>query len=257
MTEANMDTNASTTVLQATGLHRTYRMGRVEVPVLRGVDLQVQEGEWLCVLGSSGSGKSTLLHQLGDLDRPDRGQIAWRGRSLTEMRRRERETYRNRAIGFVFQSYHLMPELNVLENVMVASMVGHDPFAWRSMRAEASARAEELLDAFGLGHRFEHRPAELSGGERQRVAMARALVNGPDVVLADEPTGNLDTKTGDGILDVLAERHRLGLSMVMVTHDPTIAARADRVVKMVDGVVVEESTSVSYTHLTLPTISDV
>lgn len=243
MTEANMDTNASTTVLQATGLHRTYRMGRVEVPVLRGVDLQVQEGEWLCVLGSSGSGKSTLLHQLGDLDRPDRGQIAWRGRSLTEMRRRERETYRNRAIGFVFQSYHLMPELNVLENVMVASMVGHDPFAWRSMRAEASARAEELLDAFGLGHRFEHRPAELSGGERQRVAMARALVNGPDVVLADEPTGNLDTKTGDGILDVLAERHRLGLSMVMVTHDPTIAARADRVVKMVDGVVVEESTS--------------
>ena len=243
MTEANMDTNASTTVLQATGLHRTYRMGRVEVPVLRGVDLQVQEGEWLCVLGSSGSGKSTLLHQLGDLDRPDRGHIAWRGRSLTEMRRRERETYRNRAIGFVFQSYHLMPELNVLENVMVASMVGHDPFAWRSMRAEASARAEELLDAFGLGHRFEHRPAELSGGERQRVAMARALVNGPDVVLADEPTGNLDTKTGDGILDVLAERHRLGLSMVMVTHDPTIAARADRVVKMVDGVVVEESTS--------------
>ena len=243
MTEVNMDTNASTTVLQATGLHRTYRMGRVEVPVLRGVDLQVQEGEWLCVLGSSGSGKSTLLHQLGDLDRPDRGQIAWRGRSLTEMRRRERETYRNRAIGFVFQSYHLMPELNVLENVMVASMVGHDPFAWRSMRAEASARAEELLDAFGLGHRFEHRPAELSGGERQRVAMARALVNGPDVVLADEPTGNLDTKTGDGILDVLAERHRLGLSMVMVTHDPTIAARADRVVKMVDGVVVEETTS--------------
>ena len=243
MTEVNMDTNASTTVLQATGLHRTYRMGRVEVPVLRGVDLQVQEGEWLCVLGSSGSGKSTLLHQLGDLDRPDRGDIAWRGRSLTEMRRRERETYRNRAIGFVFQSYHLMPELNVLENVMVASMVGHDPFAWRSMRAEASARAEELLDAFGLGHRFEHRPAELSGGERQRVAMARALVNGPDVVLADEPTGNLDTKTGDGILDVLAERHRLGLSMVMVTHDPTIAARADRVVKMVDGVVVEETAS--------------
>ncbi|MEL7074158.1 MAG: ABC transporter ATP-binding protein, partial [Planctomycetota bacterium] len=243
MTEVNLDTNASTTVLQATGLHRTYRMGRVEVPVLRGVDLQVQEGEWLCVLGSSGSGKSTLLHQLGDLDRPDRGDIAWRGRTLTEMRRRERETYRNRAIGFVFQSYHLMPELNVLENVMVASMVGHDPFAWRSMRAEASARAEELLDAFGLGHRFEHRPAELSGGERQRVAMARALVNGPDVVLADEPTGNLDTKTGDGILDVLAERHRLGLSMVMVTHDPTIAARADRVVKMVDGVVVEETAS--------------
>ena len=243
MTEAKMDSNAATTVLQATGLHRTYRMGRVEVPVLRGVDLQVQEGEWLCVLGSSGSGKSTLLHQLGDLDRPDRGQIAWRGRMLSEMRRRERETYRNRAIGFVFQSYHLMPELNVLENVMVASMVGHDPFAWGSMRAEASARAEELLDAFGLGHRFEHRPAELSGGERQRVAMARALVNGPDVVLADEPTGNLDTKTGDGILDVLAERHRLGLSMVMVTHDPTIAARADRVVKMVDGVVVEETTS--------------
>ena len=243
MTEAKMDSNAATTVLQATGLHRTYRMGRVEVPVLRGVDLPVQEGEWLCVLGSSGSGKSTLLHQLGDLDRPDRGQIAWRGRMLSEMRRRERETYRNRAIGFVFQSYHLMPELNVLENVMVASMVGHDPFAWGSMRAEASARAEELLDAFGLGHRFEHRPAELSGGERQRVAMARALVNGPDVVLADEPTGNLDTKTGDGILDVLAERHRLGLSMVMVTHDPAIAARADRVVKMVDGVVVEDSTS--------------
>ena len=244
MNDEQMVSTAPSTVLQATGLPRTYHMGRVEVPVLRGVDLQVQEGEWLCVLGSSGSGKSTLLHQLGDLDRPDRGHIAWRGRSLTEMRRRERETYRNRAIGFVFQSYHLMPELNVLENVMVASMVGHDPFAWRSMRAEASARAEELLDAFGLGHRFEHRPAELSGGERQRVAIARALVNGPDVVLADEPTGNLDTKTGDGILDVLAERHRLGLSMVMVTHDPNIAARADRVVKMVDGMVVEEPASI-------------
>ena len=231
----------ATTVLKATGLHRTYRLGRGEVPVLRGVDLEVKEGEWLCVLGASGSGKSTLLHQLGDLDRPDRGAIAWRGRDLSDMRRRERETYRNRAVGFVFQSYHLMPELNVLENVMVASMVGHDPFAWRSMRSEAAHRAEELLDAFGLGHRFSHRPAELSGGERQRVAIARALVNGPDVVLADEPTGNLDVKTGEGILEVLTERHRLGLSIVMVTHDANIAARADRVVKMVDGAVVEDA----------------
>ncbi|MDG2200696.1 MAG: ABC transporter ATP-binding protein [Phycisphaerales bacterium] len=217
-------------ILVATDLHKTYRLGQVDVPVLKGASLQVEQGEWVAVLGSSGSGKSTLLHLLGDLDRPDagRGEIRFKNQSLHKHSRRQRNAYRNRSIGFVFQFYHLLPELTVLENSLLPTMVA--PAA-----PGAPDRAEGLLERFGLGHRLQHRPRELSGGERQRVAIARALVNGPEVLLADEPTGNLDERTGAGILELLQQEHEKGLGIVMVTHDRRIADMADRIVELHDG----------------------
>jgi len=245
-------------VLRAVGVSKTYHMGRVAVPVLRGASLSVHAGEWVAVLGSSGSGKSTLLHLLGDLDSADTepvdgrsaggagdgggGQIIFRGRTLTDMSRSERNRYRNRAIGFVFQFYHLLPELTVLENPYLPMLVGRSRFRYYRERGAIRERASELLAAFGLDHRLRHRPRELSGGERQRVAIARALINRPEVLLADEPTGNLDEGTGAEILDLLTEQHKAGLTMVMVTHDRSIADRADRVVELHGGRVEEHAT---------------
>lgn len=232
-------------LLEARDLHKTYRLGRVDVPVLHGASLRVTAGEWVAVLGASGSGKSTLLHLLGNLDQPDRGggTIHFRGRPLDALVRWEGDRYRNRSVGFVFQFYHLLPELTVLENAMLPALVGVTRLRWWRERAAITRRAQDTLESFGLGHRLRHRPSELSGGERQRVAIARALANSPPVLLADEPTGNLDARTGAGILDLLADRHRAGLTIVMVTHDLTIAARADRVVRLVDGRVDEASAS--------------
>ncbi|MFG0305592.1 MAG: ABC transporter ATP-binding protein [Phycisphaerales bacterium JB040] len=231
-------------ILTARNLHKTYRLGRVKVPVLHGVDLDVTRGEWVAVLGASGSGKSTLLHLLGGLDRPDRNKsggaasITFDARSVTAMSRRQLDVYKATDVGFVFQFYHLLPELTVLENVLVSPMV-RDGLGYLSSRAERRRSAKELLESFGLGHRMGHRPVELSGGERQRVALARALVNGPRVLLADEPTGNLDRSTGDQILAVLNDlRESMGLTLVMVTHDGVVAERADRIVRLEDGVVV-------------------
>ena len=222
-------------ILEGRSLGKTYRLGRVDVPVLRDASLAVRSGEWVAVLGASGSGKSTLLHLLGGLDRPDRGgssEVRCLGMRIDTASAWALDAYRNRDVGFVFQFYHLLPELTVLQNATIPTMVG---FRWPERR-----KAQVLLEDLGLGHRLGHRPAELSGGERQRVAIARALVNDPRVLLADEPTGNLDAKTGEGILDALAARHRAGLTIVMVTHDPAIAARADRRVRLVDGRIVEE-----------------
>jgi ABC-type lipoprotein export system ATPase subunit len=187
------------------------------------------------VTGKSGSGKSTLLHLMGGLDRPTSGHIFFQGRDLTRMSEREISRVRARQIGFVFQFYHLLPELNVLENTVIPAMVGVGRLEWIRRRGEVRERARALLDRFGLSHRVRHRPAELSGGERQRVAIARALMHRPDVLMADEPTGNLDAKTGEAILGTLAEQHRAGLTIVMVTHDQWIAARADRIVHLADG----------------------
>jgi ABC-type lipoprotein export system ATPase subunit len=223
-------------LLTASDVHKTYRLGRVDVPVLRGAGLRVAEGECVAVLGASGSGKSTLLHLLGGLDRPDRGggDVAFRGESLARFGAGDMDRYRNRSVGFVFQFYHLLPELTVLENAMAPALVRGSGVP----RAERRPRAAALLDRFGLGHRLRHRPTELSGGERQRVAIARALMNRPRVLLADEPTGNLDEHTGGDILDALmAIRDDEGLTMVMVTHDERVASRADRVVRLRDGVV--------------------
>jgi lipoprotein-releasing system ATP-binding protein len=224
-------------------VHKTYRLGRVKVPVLHGVNLTVQEGEFVAILGASGSGKSTLLHLMGGLDRPDRtgGEpptIEFRGNNLTGMSRRQLDRYRARDAGFVFQFYHLLPELTVLDNVLIAAMVrrglGYLPYAGACRDA-----ARGLLDQVGLSHRLNHRPVELSGGERQRVAIARALINEPTLLLADEPTGNLDHATGESILDMLlAIRAQRRLTMLVVTHDQATAARADRTVRIADGRIV-------------------
>lgn len=234
-------------LLDVQNLRKTYRLGRVEVPVLRGASLSVAEGEFVAVLGASGSGKSTMLHLIGGLDRPDRASrgepassIVFDGQDVGQMDAGSLDRYRARTVGFVFQFYHLLPELSVLQNVMIATMV-RQGLAFASRKAEARARAQALLEAFGLGERLRHRPAELSGGERQRVAIARALINEPRLLLADEPTGNLDRKTGDAILDALAAiREKARQTVIMVTHDSHVAARADRVVKLEDGAVVAE-----------------
>jgi len=226
-------------LIEARDIRKTYRMGRVDVPVLRGASIAVRPGEFVAVLGASGSGKSTLLHLLADLDRPDPGpaggEIRFRGERIDTMSGRRRDRFRNRAVGIVFQFYHLLPELNVLENAVLPAMIGRGRLAWLSVRGAARARAREMLESFGLGHRLDHRPSELSGGERQRVAIARALMNDPDVLLADEPTGNLDAATGAEILDLLTARHRAGLTVVMVTHDRGIAEQADRIVFLREG----------------------
>ncbi|HVZ93276.1 MAG TPA: ABC transporter ATP-binding protein [Phycisphaerales bacterium] len=239
-----------TSLLDAQSVFKTYRLGRVDVPVLRGASMSVAAGECVAVLGASGSGKSTLLHLLGGLDRPDRGRldvspatvnrISFEGRALNEYSARELDRYRRASVGFVFQFYHLLPELNVLQNVLISAMVRQGRLGWmkNGNGAAAKKRAEMLLSRFGLSHRLRHRPVELSGGERQRVAIARALINEPRVLLADEPTGNLDHATGATILDALMQlRKESGLTMVIVTHDSETAARADRVVKIADGVV--------------------
>ena len=227
----------SKATLVANNLSKTYRLGRVDVPVLKGTSLHVDDGEWVAVLGASGSGKSTMLHMLGDLDRPDAGggEVLYEDRPLSSRSRRARNHYRNRSIGFVFQFYHLLPELTVLENTLLPALVGLHRWQYYGRIGALRSHATKLLDAFGLADRLPHRPRELSGGERQRVAIARALMNNPKVLLADEPTGNLDEKTGAGILDLIAEQHRDGLTIVMVTHDPAIADRADRVVQLHDG----------------------
>ena len=309
-------------ILHADNISKTYRLGRVDVPVLKGASLEVKEGEWIAILGSSGSGKSTLLHLLGDLDTVDAngGKVSFNGQSLAEMSRKERDQYRNQSVGFVFQFYHLLPELNIIDNGLLPSFVkasrnpswfrlimcvvailialtvsslyvgllsspiwstfdfgqvqwwkerlyvlfiallialgsgviaaGLWTFIFIEVRSllfrhstnykEMRQHAVQLLDSCGLGHRLKHRPSELSGGERQRVAIARALMNNPKVLLADEPTGNLDEKTGAEILDLIAKQHRDGLTIVMVTHDPAIAERADRVVHLHNGRIVEK-----------------
>ncbi|MEO1009527.1 MAG: ABC transporter ATP-binding protein [Planctomycetota bacterium] len=226
-------------------LAKTYRLGRVSVPVLRGASLQLAAGEWVAILGASGSGKSTLLHLIGGLDKPDKGRILFEGRPLRSVGRGGLNRYRARHVGIVFQFYHLLPELDVMANVLLGAMTGRGATGGLAgggeRMAEARRRARSLLDAFGLGDRLRHKPAELSGGERQRVAIARALITDPPLLLADEPTGNLDAATGETILDSIeatvrgegdAARPR---ALLMVTHDERVAARADRVVRMVDG----------------------
>src|SRR5262249_28056385 len=182
----------STPLLSAINLHKTYQQNAVRVPVLRGLDLEVYGGEFLSIVGASGSGKSTLLHLLGTLDKPDQGSIHLEGRRIDNVPADEREALRNRTFGFIFQFYHLLPELTTLENVLIPGMITHSLFGWFKERRALRRRAAQLLDQVGLGHRLRHKPRELSGGEMQRAAIARALINEPRILLADEPTGNLD-----------------------------------------------------------------
>lgn len=231
----------ATPLLSARDVRKTYRLGKVEVPVLRGCSLDVAPGECVAVLGASGSGKSTLLHLLGGLDRPDKdsGAITFEGSDLRRMGGRGLDRYRTDRVGFVFQFYHLLPELDVLQNALLPSMVRLNRLAFIAQRSALKERATQTLTRFGLGDRLRHKPRELSGGERQRVAIARALMNEPDVLLADEPTGNLDAKTGASILDaMMGYRAERGQTMVIVTHDSATADRADRIVHLDDGMVV-------------------
>jgi lipoprotein-releasing system ATP-binding protein len=226
----------TTPLLSAVNLQKTYRRSADKVQVLRGLNLEVHEGEFLAVIGASGSGKSTMLHLLGTLDKPDDGSIYLEGRRIDDLPSEERDELRNRTFGFIFQFYHLLPELNTLENVLMPRMITHSVWSWLWNRRALRRKAAELLDRVGLGHRLKHRPRELSGGEMQRAAIARALVNQPRVLLADEPTGNLDSGNGQQIIRLLRELNRQeGLTIVMVTHNLDIVHGTDRVARLVEG----------------------
>jgi len=222
-------------ILKAEGIYKSYKMGATEVKVLKGVNLAVKEGEFVAVVGASGSGKSTLLHILGGLDKPDKGVVSFEGRDLSHYNSDDLNRFRNKIIGFIFQFYHLLDELSVLENVFLPMMVSKSMVGWLGCRVQAKRRARELLEQLGLGERAGHKPYQLSGGERQRVAIGRALMNEPRVLLADEPTGNLDSATGNGILSVLDKLNTAGQTIVMVSHDERIAQRAGRIVTLADG----------------------
>jgi ABC-type lipoprotein export system ATPase subunit len=220
----------SEVLVEARNVQKRYRMGARELEVLRGVDLRVAPGEFVALRGASGAGKSTLLHLLGGLDQVNGGSVFFRGNDLTRFSGMELARWRNLKIGFVFQAYHLFPELNALENVCLPARMA------RVSARKALPRAKELLQRVGLSQRETHRPTELSGGEQQRVALARALINEPELLLADEPTGNLDSHTGEEIMELLLTlRSERNTTLIIATHDAELAARAPRVVQLVDG----------------------
>ncbi len=220
-------------VVELRGVRKVYRKpdGSVMVEALRGIDLTIKKGEYVAIMGASGSGKSTLMNVLGCLDRPSDGEFFLSGRNVREMDDEELSTFRGRTIGFVFQAFNLIPQLTVLENVA-------SPLFYQSLpKPQRLARAAKVLERVGLGDRLEHRPRELSGGQQQRVAIARSLVGEPVILMADEPTGNLDSVTGQAILALFEEFHAQGMTIIMVTHDNAIAARCERVVRLKDGLI--------------------
>jgi lipoprotein-releasing system ATP-binding protein len=223
-------------LLTASGVYKTYRKGAIGIPVLQNVELSVAEGEFVAIVGPSGCGKTTLLHLLATLDTPDAGEIHFEGHRIDNLPSAGRDILRNRHFGMIFQFYHLLPELTTLENVLAPAMIGESILGYLRHRGRHRERAKQMLEMVGLGHRLRHKPRELSGGEMQRTAIARALVANPRVLLADEPTGNLDKATGDEIMALLRRLNReQNLTIVMVTHDGRIAESADRTVTLVDG----------------------
>ena len=217
-------------LIRIVDLYKSYYDGLTELPVLKGIDLEIKKGEIVAIIGASGVGKSTLLHLLGGLDRPTEGTLYYEGEDIFALNDQELDRFRNEEIGFVFQFHHLLPEFTALENVAMPGLIA------QQKSDVAQDRAKELLDYVGLGERLKHRPSELSGGERQRVAIARALVNQPKVVLADEPTGNLDQKTSEAVHDLLwTLNDQFNQTFIIVTHNQTLAQRADRLVQLVDG----------------------
>jgi len=222
-------------LLFARDVHKTYLLGKRSLEVLRGIDLELNRGDFLALRGASGAGKSTLLYMLGGLDTPNRGEISLAGRNLATLSRRELARLRTEEVGFIFQAYYLLPELDALENVCLPARMARKP------AAQVEARGRDLLARVGLRERMEHKPYELSGGEQQRVAIARALINEPDLILADEPTGNLDSHTGAEIIDLLVElRAEKQTTLVMATHDAKVAGRAPTVIELVDGQVANQ-----------------
>ena len=219
-------------ILKAENLQKSYDLGRRMIKVLHGVSLEIGQGEFLSLQGASGTGKSTLLHLLGGLDDPTSGQVTSNGQLLSTMSSRSLAKWRNTEVGFVFQGYHLLPEFDALENVLIPSRIAHVEYL-KSLK-----RAQLLLERVGLGDRMHHLPAELSGGEQQRVALARSLINNPKILLADEPTGNLDSKTGNDVLDLLCDlQAESELTMIIATHDSKVANRTHNTVKLVDGLI--------------------
>ena len=224
-------------LLSARGVHKTYFLGQRSLEVLRGVDLEMRRGDFVALRGASGAGKSTLLHLLGGLDAPNLGEVWLAGRNLATLGRGDLARLRNREVGLIFQAYYLLPERDALENVCLPARMA------RTAAAQAEARGRELLARVGLKERLEHKPYELSGGEQQRVAIARALINEPDLILADEPTGNLDSHTGEEIIELLcALRTEKKTTLIMATHDARVAARAPKAVELVDGQIVHGTT---------------
>ncbi|WP_198243384.1 lipoprotein-releasing ABC transporter ATP-binding protein LolD [methane-oxidizing endosymbiont of Gigantopelta aegis] len=219
-------------ILQSRNLRKTYQQGDLHVEVLKGIDLAIQSGERVAIMGASGSGKSTLLHLLGGLEQPTAGEVILDGQNLNTINSRQLSRLRNRSLGFIYQFHHLLAEFTLLENVAMPLLIGD-----KSVKL-AQNQATELLKRVGLGHRIQHKPAELSGGERQRAAVARALINTPHCVLADEPTGNLDSKTAEHIYQLMLELNQeLNVSFLIVTHDQELAAKMDKTLHMEDGVI--------------------
>ena len=220
--------------LETSDVYKSYRMGKKSIQVLNGVNLQVKKGSWTALLGASGSGKTTLLNLLGTLEQPDKGRIVCDGIDYAKLGSGQANRFRNERIGFIFQAYHMLPELNLLENVSLPGMLG------RLTRGGLVEKAEFMLERVGLKDRLKHHPAELSGGEQQRAAIARALINSPDMILADEPTGNLDSKSGKEIMELILGLNRdHGTTILLVTHDPRIGEQAQRVIRLADGLLVE------------------
>jgi len=221
-------------MLVLTDVIKRYKMGEQYVNALNGVSLQIERGEYIAIMGPSGSGKSTMMNILGFLDVPDKGEYIFDGQKITGMSEKELAFVRNRRVGFIFQTFNLLPRETALENVEL-------PMIYSGIsRIKRFETAKKLLNMVGLGERINHRPNELSGGERQRVAIARALVNNPDIILADEPTGNLDTKTGNEIMSILDNLNKKGKTVVLVTHDPEIAEHSDRIIHIRDGEIIGE-----------------
>lgn len=227
-------------VLQAIDLFKEYANGERTVPVLHGINLTIRKGEIVAIVGASGAGKSTLLHILGILDTPTSGSVLYKGMNLTRLSVKKQADMRNRIFGFVFQFYHLLPDFSALENVLLPGLIGSGYSNWRTLNKSYKDRAISLLGRVGLGDRLTHKPSQLSGGERQRVAIIRALINNPEVLLCDEPTGNLDTKTGHEIRELIWDLNKaLHQTVVVVTHDEEIAKYAGRIVRIVDGCIQE------------------
>ncbi len=221
-------------MIKIDNIHKKYNLGKIKVPVLKGVSLSVKDGEWVALLGASGCGKTTLLNIIGTLETPDKGEVFIRDKAISSFKRKEKESFRNKKVGFIFQTYHLLPELTVLENVLLPATFANTKLS------NAKMKAKELIEQVGLSHRTGHKPMELSGGERQRAAIARALINNPEIILADEPTGNLDSKTGQEILNIFQQLKNDGFvkTIIMVTHDEKIAKLANKIIRLKDGVIV-------------------
>ncbi len=224
-------------LIDVKSLYKSYKLGKTKIEVLKDLNLEIEPGEWVALLGSSGSGKTTLLNQIGTLEKPDSGTISYDNKCYSKLSNRRAAKFRGTKIGFIFQAYHLLPELTVLENVLLpGQMLGRK-------KKELKNIATSLIDRVGLSHRIKHRPNELSGGEQQRASIARALVNDPELILADEPTGNLDSETGKGILQIFQDLHNSeehNHTIIMVTHDRKIAELADRIIELKDGKIVAE-----------------